>query len=282
MIATPTAPPRVVAAPAPRRRRDGRRTLLVALMAAVAVLWVLPIAWIAWASVTTSGASAVLTFQYYGQIFSDYGMLPNLINSITVTTFSTVLALLIGTPAAFALSRYSFRGSNGLMLWFLSTRMSPPILVALPYFLYARAFGIDDTVGLLIAIYTVINTSWVIFMMRSYFDEIPREIDEAAAIDGASPWRGFRSIVLPLARPGLVATAIFCIITSWNEYLFAVVLTSIRAMTLPATLTSFLTVHGLLLGPMAAASVTVMLPILLLALWMQKHLIRGMAMGAVK
>lgn len=271
---------RRVRARAPRRWSHSALTLL---MLVIGVVWVAPTVWVMWASVHPTGSAApTLTLRYFRDVFTDYGFLPNLLNSITTTVISTLLGLLIGTPAAYALARIPFRRKERITFWLLTTRMAPPMLIALPLFILARQFGFYDTVWLLILIYTAVNLSWVVFMMRSYFSDIPVELDEAAAVDGASRLRTYWSVVLPIARPGLVATATFCFITSWNEYMFAVALTSVRAITLPASLTSFLTVHGLLIGPMAAASVTVIVPILALALWMQRHLVRGMAMGAVK
>ena len=168
------------------------------------------------------------------------------------------------------------------MFWFLSTRMAPPILVALPFFLISRELGLYDTLTLLIIVNVLTNIAWVVFMMRSFFDDIPIDIDESAMIDGASWFGAFWRVVVPLTTPGLVATAVFSLIMAWNEYFFALVLTSINAKTLPAAITAFLTVHGLLWGPMTAAGTVVMIPILLFTLWMQRHLIRGMTMGAIK
>ena len=168
------------------------------------------------------------------------------------------------------------------MMWFLSTRMGPPILVALPFFLLARQIGLYDKLILLIFVDVITTLAWVVFMMRSFFDDIPVEIDESALIDGTSWFGALFRIVLPLTAPGLAATTVFCLIMAWNEYFFALVLTSVNAKTLPAAITSFMTVHGLLWGPMTAAGTAVMLPILIFTLWMQKYLIRGMTMGAVK
>ena len=168
------------------------------------------------------------------------------------------------------------------MMWFLSTRMGPPILVALPFFLLARQIGLYDKLILLIFVDVLITLAWVVFMMRSFFDDVPIEIDESALIDGTSWFGALFRVVLPLTAPGLVATTVFCLIMSWNEYFFALILTSVHAKTLPAAITSFMTVHGLMWGPMTAAGTAVMLPILLFTLWMQKYLIRGMTMGAVK
>ena len=222
------------------------------------------------------------TLANFKAAFIDYGMLPNFKNSVIVTTGSTLLALALGTPAAYGLSRFNFKRRENLMFWFLSTRMAPPLLVALPFFLISRQIGLYDKLILLVFINVLTSLAWVVFMMRSFFDDIPVDIDEASRVDGCSWIGALWRIVLPLSAPGLVATTVFCLIMSWNEYFFALVLTSVNAKTLPAAITSFMTVHGLLWGPMTAAGTVVMLPILLFTIWMQKHLIRGMTMGAVK
>lgn len=272
-------------------QRYGVRSVLFIVMVIVVAIYVLPVYWMISTSFKPEVDAFAIppkwfnftpTLEHYRTAFIDYGMLPNFKNSLIITAGSTLLALLLGVPAAYALSRFKFRLRENLMFWFLSTRMAPPILVALPFFLISRQLGLYDTQLLLIIIYVLINLAWVVFMMRSFFDEIPIEIDESALVDGTTWLGALWRVVLPLATPGLVATTVFCLIMAWNEYFFALVLTSVHAKTLPAAITSFLTVHGLLWGPMTAAGTVVMLPILLFTLWMQKYLIRGLTMGAIK
>jgi multiple sugar transport system permease protein len=271
--------------------RYTKRTLLFILMVVVVVIYIIPTYWVISTSFKVEADAFAIppkwffftpTLQNYQTAFIDYGMLPNFKNSVIVTIGSTLLALALGTPAAYVLSRFNFKFRENLMFWFLSTRMAPPILVALPFFLISRQLMIYDTLILLIIINVLTNIAWVVFMMRSYFDDIPIDLDEAAQVDGATRLGALWRVILPLSVPGLIATIVFCLIMAWNEYFFALVLTSVRAKTLPAAITSFMTVHGLLWGPMTAAGTVVMLPILAFTLWMQKHLIRGMTMGAVK
>lgn len=272
-------------------RRYAKRAAIYLLMVVVVVIYVIPTFWV----ISTSFKSEVDAFAIppkwilfkptlsnYKTAFIDYNMLPNFKNSVIVTIGSTLLALILGTPAAYALSRFSFKLRENIMFWFLSTRMAPALLVALPFFLISRELGLYDTLTLLIIVNVLTNIAWVVFMMRSFFDDVPIDIDESAMIDGASWFGALWRVVLPLTAPGLVATAVFSLIMAWNEYFFALVLTSINAKTLPAAITAFMTVHGLLWGPMTAAGTVVMLPILVFTLWMQKHLIRGMTMGAIK
>jgi multiple sugar transport system permease protein len=271
--------------------RYGKSAGLFILTSIIVIIYALPTYWVISTSFKTEVDAFAIppkwfnfkpTLENYRIAFIDYGMLPNFKNSVIVTIGSTLLALTLGTPAAYALSRFNFKLRENLMFWFLSTRMAPPILVVLPFFLISRQIGLYDKLILLIIVYVLTNIAWVVFMMRSFFDEVPIDIDESALIDGASWYGALWRVVLPLSAPGLVATTVFCLIMAWNEYFFALVLTSVNAKTLPAAITSFLTVHGLLWGPMTAAGTVVMLPILLFTIWMQRHLIRGMTMGAVK
>ena len=274
-----------------RTQRQLKRMAIYLLMITVVAIYIIPTFWVISTSFKLEVDAFAIppkwiffkpTLSNYKTAFIDYNMLPNFKNSILVTIGSTMLALLLGTPAAYALSRFKFKLRENIMFWFLSTRMAPPILVALPFFLISRELGLYDTLTLLIIVNVLTNIAWVVFMMRSFFDDIPIDIDESAMIDGASWFGAFWRVVVPLTTPGLVATAVFSLIMAWNEYFFALVLTSINAKTLPAAITAFLTVHGLLWGPMTAAGTVVMIPILLFTLWMQRHLIRGMTMGAIK
>jgi multiple sugar transport system permease protein len=285
----PLAPPR--ARLGATRRRHLKTAILFVVMAIVFCIYVFPTYFVISTSFKTQADALAMppkwfnftpTLDNYRTAFGEYGMWPNFVNSIIVTCGSTLLALLLGVPAAYAFSRFNFRGRDSLSLWFLSTRMAPPIMVVLPFFLLGRDVGLYDTQLLLIIVDVLINLAWVVFMMRSFFDEIPIEIDESALIDGMSWLGALRRVVLPLAVPGLVATTIFSLIIVWNEYFFALVLTSVNAKTLPAAITAFLTVHGLLWGPMTAAGSAVMVPILVFTIWTQKYLIRGMTMGAVR
>lgn len=227
------------------------------------------------------------TFDNYINAFTTRGMMVNFTNSLIIGVISSVIAMLLGVPAAYALSRYKFKHKEGVFNWFLSTRMAPSILAGISFYMLSKQFVIGrtslyDTKFLLIVVYVLINLSWVIWMMRSFFNDVPVEIDEAAMVDGCNRPLAFFRTVLPLAKPGLAATMIFCLIMAWNEYFFALILSSVKSKTLPAALTSFLSVHGLLLGQMCAAGTVVMMPILIFSIFMQKQLVRGLTMGAVK
>jgi multiple sugar transport system permease protein len=226
-----------------------------------------------------------VTLGFFRELLRETSFLRLAWNSAVVATGSTLLALLTGTLAAYALSRFRFpRDLNRtLCFWILSTRMFPPIISILPLFLLLRGVHlIDSRLGLVLA-YTVFNLPFVVWMMKSFFDEVPRELEQAALLDGDTPWGAFRRIALPLVRPGLAATAVFCLIVSWNEFLFALVLTQTEAaLTLPVGIANQVTQYEIRWGTMSAAGVLAMIPLFLFALLIQRHLVRGLSYGAVK
>jgi multiple sugar transport system permease protein len=266
------------------------RAVLYLLMMFVFLCYILPILWVVSTSFKYERDALSIppkllfepTLENYQKAFGKNGMNWNFINSLLISIGSSLFALFLGTPAAYALSRFRFKHNSAIYMWFLGTRMAPPFLTALPMFIISRQIRVYDTIGLMIVMNMLMNISWVVWMMRSFFDEIPTEIDEACLVDGCNRFTGLVKIVLPLAAPGISATVIFCMIMSWNEYFFALVLTSIHARTLPAALTTFISVFGLLWGQMCAAATVIMLPILIFTLFTQRYLIRGLTMGAVK
>ncbi len=203
-------------------------------------------------------------------------------NSAVVGLVTTLLAMVVGVPGAVALSRARLRAAGRISLWILATRMAPPIAFTLPYFLAYRHLGLMDTKTGLVVIYLTFNLSLVIWMMRSFFDATPRSLDEAAWIDGASVWDAFLRINLPLAAPGLAATAIFCFLFSWNDFFFALILTRTDAMTAPVAVVNFLQYEGWEWGKIAAGGTMVMLPVLAFALLVRRYLVRGLTAGALR
>ncbi len=203
-------------------------------------------------------------------------------NSAVVSVATTVLALLLGVPGAFALSRADWRATGRVSLWILATRMAPPIAFTLPYFLAYRHLGLLDTRTGLVVIYLTFNLSLVIWMMRSFFDATPRSLDEAARIDGAGAWQTFLRINLPLAAPGLATTAIFCFLFAWNDFFFALILTRREATTAPVAVVNFLNYEGWEWGKIAAAGTLVMLPVLIFSLVVRRYLVRGLTAGSLR
>ena len=212
--------------------------------------------------------------------FGDY-----MINSALVAVTSTACALVIGTLAAYALARFQLPWSlnRHLSLWILSTRMFPAIVTAVPLFLMMRDVRLLNTRASLIIVYTAFNLPFVVWMMRGFFAEVPRDLEEAALVDGDSRLGALVRVVLPLVAPGLAATAVFCLIISWNEFLFALVLTQTdAAMTLPVGIAGRVTQFEIKWGVMSAAATVAIVPILVFALALQKYLVRGLSLGAVK
>ena len=204
------------------------------------------------------------------------------VNSLVVSVSSTLAALLIGVPGAYALSRWSGRGGGAITLWILASRMAPPIAFTIPYFLVYRHLELLDTLTGLVIIYLTFNLSLVIWMMRPFFDQLPRALEEAAWIDGAGMWQSFVRIVLPLSVPGLAATAILCFLFAWNDFFFALILTRTEAMTAPVAVVNFMNYEGWEWGKIAAGGTMVMLPVLIFSMLVRKFLISGMTTGAVK
>lgn len=225
------------------------------------------------------------TLQHYHDAFVTRSFGQYLLTSAIVAVVSTFFALVLGTLAAYALTRFRlpYDLSRRLSLWILSTRMFPAIVTAVPLFLMMRDLRLLNTKASLIIVYTAFNLPFVVWMMRGFFAEVPRDLEEAALVDGDSRLGALVRIVLPLVSPGLAATAVFCLIVSWNEFLFALVLTQTDAsMTLPVGIAGRVTQFEIKWGVMSAAAVVAMMPILVFALAMQRYLVRGLSLGAVK
>jgi multiple sugar transport system permease protein len=222
------------------------------------------------------------TLENYIAVFQQRHLLFFAKNSFIVVISTTVLSLLLGSMAAYGFARFSFKRREDWAFWILSLRMLPPMATVIPFFILARFTNLLDTYLILILAYMTFNIPFSIWMMRGFFEEIPVQIEESALVDGCSHWQVLMRVVLPLSLPGLTATAIFCIINSWNEFAFALFLTGINARTLPTTVTFFLSITGVIWGEMAAVGVLTALPVLIFAMLVQKYMIRGLTFGAVK
>ncbi len=269
----------------------GRGTLAqVLLIALVIAFCVFPFYWMVTTSLKTQLVALetppVWTFEptlgNYREVLFEDGVGASLINSLIVAVSTTALAIGLGAPAAYALARFRFRGKRDLWFWFITNRMISPIVLALPFFLIVRSFGLLDTHIVLILIYLTFNLPIVIWICTDQFRAIPRELDEAAVLEGASHWRIFRSICLPLAMPGVAVSAIFSFIFSWNELMFALVLTRQSARTAPAMAVGYMEGYSLPYGKIMATSTLIVIPVIVFALIASKQLVRGLTMGAVK
>jgi multiple sugar transport system permease protein len=219
---------------------------------------------------------------YYKLIFES-ALLGKLLNSLIVASSTTVLSLIVGAFGGYSLARGEYKGREGILMWVLTNRMAPPIAAIIPLFIIFYRMGLYDTqIGLIIA-YLVFNLPISIWMLKSYFEDLPKELEDNALVDGCRPIDVFLRIVLPLSQPGIVATGILTFMLCWNEFFMAMILTGGNAGTLPLfTLTFIAEYRGTLWGQMAATGVITMIPVVVLAVLVQKHLIRGLTLGAVK
>ena len=206
----------------------------------------------------------------------------SLVNSIIVAVATTLLAVGLGCPAAYALARFEFRAKKELWFWFITNRFVSPVVLAFPVFLIAREIGLRDTHLALILMYLTFTLPIVIWICTDQFRSIPYDLDEAAMLEGASQWRIFRSICLPLAMPGVAVSAILSFIFSWNELLFAYILAPKDAKTAPAMAVTFMEGYDVPYGKIMATSTLIVIPVLIFALLASRHLVRGLTMGAVK
>jgi multiple sugar transport system permease protein len=212
---------------------------------------------------------------------SSYDSRQTIIDSTVVAVGSTALTVLLAMLAAYALSRFAFRGRQGFLGWVLSQRFMPPVAVIVPIVFMFHYLGLRDTLAGLILIHSLINLPIAVLLMKSFFDDVPRDIDEAAMIDGASRLQTFRRVVLPMVRGGMAATAVLCFIFSWTEFLLSLFLTnSIR--TLPVKITTFVTSTGSEWGFIAALGTSAIVPSFIFILLVQKQLVRGLTFGSLK
>lgn len=219
---------------------------------------------------------------HYVEIFARRNIVRYLGNSAIVAVSTTLISVTIGAFAAYGLARFKFRRNEDLAFIVLAMRMLPAIAIVIPLFAMVQLIGLYDTRVVLIVCYMLFNIPFSIWMLRGFFEEIPASIEEAALIDGCTGRQVLWRIMLPLAAPGLAATSIFCIINSWNEFTFAVFLTSVRASTLPTTVTQFLSATGTAWGPMAATGVVTIIPVLIFSLIVQRYMVKGLSFGGVK
>jgi sorbitol/mannitol transport system permease protein len=278
----------------PRPDRKPRGSAVFAVIAwVVGLLFVTPILWMLLtsfhsesdAATNPPSVAAPLTLQGYREFFgasSGASPWPPLANSLTASVLSTALVLLLSFPAAYALSIRPVRKWTDVLFFFLSTKMLPIVAGLLPIYLFAKEARLLDNIWLLIIFYTAMNLPIAVWMMRSFLAEVPTEMLEAAAMDGANLPRILRQVVAPVVMPGIAATSLICFIFSWNELLFARVLTATRAQTAPVFLTGFVTSQGLFLAKVCAAAIVVSLPVLIAGFAAQDKLVQGLSLGAVK
>lgn len=269
--------------------RGWRLWLRFAAALGVTLIFVFPVYWLAMISVKTPDeiyayppvwVPSELQFSSYITLFRD-GDAWAVWNSLVTAGVSTVLAMAIGTMAAYSIVRFRTGGEH-LAIWIISQRMIPPICVAFPIFLLYVSLKWIDTYGGLILLYTAFNVPYVTWMMRGYIQDIPLELEQSAMVDGLSRWAVLWKVVLPMARAGLFATAVFTFIFAWNDFLFALILTKSEVVTYTVKVTGYFGSQSTFWSKIGAMSMLGVLPMMLVVATMQRFIVRGMSMGAVK
>ena len=275
------------------RLRPGSRlrgVILVAIVVAIWVFYLFPLVWLVMMSLKSEIDMFAVpplflfspTLEHYAQTLDNQGFRDAARNSLIVTAVSVVVSMVLGTMAGYSLARFRSRFNENLALGLIIGRMIPPIVFVVPLFLAFNQLGLRNTHLGLILVYTAFNLPFVVWMLRSFFDEVPVDLEQAAMIDGASRVRAFWSVTMPLAAAGIAATAVFVAIAAWSEFLFALILTGPDTGTLPVLLASFVSDRAVNWGGVASTGVLVILPLVGLGLLVQRSLIQGLTMGAMK
>lgn len=277
-----------------RTSRIAQRAIAYTAIAVVLVVTLFPVYWIAANSfkldidifaVPPEWFPFNPTLKHYDAAFVQRPFLEYALNSFIIAVASTLVSLVFGTLAGYALARFQYPGQwrYQISFWILSTRMMPPIVTIIPLYIAFNYLDMLNTKPAVAIAYTAFNLPFATWMMKSYFQDLPVELEEAAIVDGDTRWGAFLRVALPLARPGLAATAIFCLIVSWNEFLLALVLTlTAQSQTLPIGIAGRVTQYTTYWGEISAAGFMACIPIMIFAFIVQKHLVRGLSFGAVK
>lgn len=272
-----------------RRRPSGINLLRFAMIATVLMFILLPLYWVVVTSIKPVDDYLAIppvwfpahpTLLHYTAALFAYRGLQGLINSVIIASVTTLCSSVIGTMMAYSLARFNTGGQH-LASWVLSQRFLPPVAIVLPVFLLYRNLGLNDTRIGLILFYTVVSLPLSVWMMFAYFRQLPKEMEEAALVDGASRWRAFWMVAVPLALPGVVAAAVFTFIFCWTEFFFALNLTSRNAFTLPTVFRAFLGFQAAQYGEASALAIVSLAPSIVLGMLVQKHLVRGLTLGAL-
>ena len=268
-----------------------RKAFITAAAAVILVVWSFPVLWALLTSFKTE--RDVLAYppklifaptlaNHTDVLFGSASLLPNLWSSFIVASFATALAMLIAVPAAYALARLEFPAKHGTGFYVLATQMLPPVGLIIPYYLALQKLAALDTYSGLVVIYLTFSLPFAIWLMVSYFEDVPREMEEAALLDRAGRLRALWHVILPQVRGGIAVTTIFVFLNAWNEFLFAVVLGGNRVRTVTVAMFNFISVEQTLWAKLAAGAVLAMAPVILLGLLAQRHIVKGLTVGAVK
>jgi ABC-type glycerol-3-phosphate transport system permease component len=272
-------------------RASLRTPLLLVVAALLLAIWVFPIAWGLITSLKTErdvlAYPPTVIFEptlrnYYDVLFGPASILPNLVSSLIVASATTLLTMLLAIPAAYALARLDLPFKRGSGFYVLATQMLPPVGLIIPYFLALQRVGWLDTYQGMIAIYLTFSLPFAIWLMVSYLEDVPREMEEAALLDRAGRLRTMLYVILPQVKGGIAVTMIFVFLNAWNEFLFAVVLGGNNVRTVTVAMFNFISVEQTLWAKLAAAAMLAMAPVILLGILAQRHIVKGLTVGAVK
>lgn len=257
---------------------------------AVIMLWLFPVYWIVLTSfkpiveINSAVPSFVFepTLENYKDLFVQFGFSSALFNSLAITVMSCCVVVVLGVVAAYALARMKVPGEQHISLWILSLRFMPPIAAAIPFYLQWQDLGLLDTFPGLVLVYVAFNLPFAIWLLRGFLTDVPAEIEEAALLDGLGRMQILWRVIVPIILPGLASTAIFIFVFTWNEYLIALMLTSMNAVTAPVLISKFVMPYTILWGDLSAAVVIQLVPMLAVVFLLQRHIVRGMTLGALK
>ena len=222
------------------------------------------------------------TFDNYRQVFRNADFVSYIRNSIICSVLPTLFGLLLGVPCAYAIAVYERKQGKKISLFIMGVRIAPPIMSILPNYIIFTKLKLLGTFWPMLILYTLITLPMVIWLMPVYFRDVPMSLREAAIVDGCSEWQAFFHVMLPLVKASIAATAIMCLVQTWNEFLIALIMSGRGSQTLPVAVTSFMTFHGTEWGPMCAAATIIMIPMIIFGFFVQKYFARGMVSGAVK
>ncbi|MCC7446734.1 MAG: carbohydrate ABC transporter permease [Anaerolineae bacterium] len=269
----------------------GQRIILYGLLVLVLLLFIGPIFWFILLAFREPGDTYTIppkllfspTFESFKVTFVSPGNnAPQLINSLIVSTGATLLSLPFSLAAAYSLSRFRMRGKRFIMMWYVSQLMAPPIVFVIPYFILMTQIGWAGTYQAMIVLLQTITIPFSVWLLKSFIDDMPVELEEAALVDGANRLTAFLRVTLPLALPGIIVTSMFAFVFSWNNVLFPLVLSKQRTATLPVGTISFFASTGVYWNQIAATAVIAMLPPMLIFLILGRYVVRGLTFGAVK
>lgn len=272
-----------------RKLRMIKLVIIYGFLVLALLTYVFPIFWATLSSFKTPKQAEVAatpififkpTLKNYQEVLR--GEFPRyLLNSLIIATINVLLCLILGVPAGYALARHRFKGGNNLAFWILSIRMAPAFGFIVPFYLIFRDLRLLDTHLSLVLLYLLPNLPFTIWMIRGFVQDLPKEIEESAMIDGCSRMGALQKIVFPLIKPGIAATAILAFIFSWNEFLFAYIITRTSARTVPVAIASYVGYMGIEWTKMCACATISSIPIIIFFLLVQKHVVRGLTLGAL-